>query len=83
MQSPKFMNERSTMNVEAAVKRYEITHPVVNDANETMWTELGICCWPTVCIIGELETNICFCFFAKTHYNLKYKLNSSVNYGLC
>uniref|UniRef100_A0A1B6CMJ0 Thioredoxin domain-containing protein n=3 Tax=Clastoptera arizonana TaxID=38151 RepID=A0A1B6CMJ0_9HEMI len=50
--SPKFSNERETANVEAAVKRYDISHPVVNDLNDTMWNDLGICCWPTLCVIG-------------------------------
>lgn len=50
--SPKFPNERSTANVEAAVKRYEITHPVVNDHDDHLWTALGICCWPTLAVIG-------------------------------
>ncbi|KAG8279741.1 NHL repeat-containing protein 2, partial [Homalodisca vitripennis] len=50
--SPKFSNERSTDNVRAAVERYEITHPVVNDHGEDLWSALGICCWPTLVIVG-------------------------------
>ncbi|XP_075223497.1 NHL repeat-containing protein 2 [Lycorma delicatula] len=50
--SPKFSNERKTANVAAAVERYEILHPVVNDAEETMWESLGVCCWPTLVVVG-------------------------------
>lgn len=50
--SPKFLYEKQSDNVQAAVERYEITHPVVNDANESMWTNLGICCWPTLFVVG-------------------------------
>lgn len=50
--SPKFSNERETTNVSAAVERYEISHAVVNDPEETMWEALGVCCWPTLIVVG-------------------------------
>lgn len=54
MHSAKFDNEKDSANILAAVQRYNITHPVVNDADGTMWQKLGIPCWPTLLIIGNL-----------------------------
>ncbi|XP_061379220.1 NHL repeat-containing protein 2 isoform X1 [Danaus plexippus] len=48
----KFTNEKSSSNVLAAVQRYNIRHPVVNDAESVMWETLGIRCWPTLLILG-------------------------------
>jgi len=50
--SAKFPNERLNSNIENAVCKYGITHPVVNDSEAVMWRELGIQCWPTVVIIS-------------------------------
>ncbi|XP_063591986.1 NHL repeat-containing protein 2-like [Penaeus indicus] len=49
--SAKFENERVSANILAAIERYHIHHPVVNDAEAKMWTELGIACWPTLLIL--------------------------------
>ncbi|KAL4715128.1 hypothetical protein ACJJTC_012175 [Scirpophaga incertulas] len=48
----KFTNEKECANVAAAVQRYNIHHPVVNDPESTQWDELGIKCWPTILILG-------------------------------
>lgn len=48
----KFSNEKESANVLAAVNRYNIHHPVVNDADSCMWDALGIKCWPTLLILG-------------------------------
>ncbi|XP_026325656.1 NHL repeat-containing protein 2 [Hyposmocoma kahamanoa] len=48
----KFSNEKETSNILSAVQRYNIHHPVVNDANSTYWDALGIRCWPTLLILG-------------------------------
>ncbi|CAB3231248.1 unnamed protein product [Arctia plantaginis] len=48
----KFANEKNSANVLAAVQRYNIHHPVVNDADSCMWDALGIRCWPTLLILG-------------------------------
>lgn len=47
--SPKFENEKVELNVLNAVKRHDITHPVVCGDGK-LWEELGIFCWPTVVI---------------------------------
>lgn len=36
----------------AAIKRYNITHPVVNDKDGTLWNTLEIACWPTLLFLS-------------------------------
>ncbi|XP_071518884.1 NHL repeat-containing protein 2 [Panulirus ornatus] len=50
--SAKFENERVSANILAAIERYHIHHPVVNDPEGKMWLNLGISCWPTLLILG-------------------------------
>ncbi|KAL0270394.1 UNVERIFIED_CONTAM: hypothetical protein PYX00_007820 [Menopon gallinae] len=50
--SAKFENEKNSSNIALALKRHNITHPVINDSNGYMWDKLNISCWPTVLIIG-------------------------------
>ncbi|KAK3851847.1 hypothetical protein Pcinc_041527 [Petrolisthes cinctipes] len=50
--SAKFENECVSANIQEAIKRYHIHHPVVNDAQAVLWTKLGIACWPTLLILG-------------------------------
>lgn len=55
--SPKFENERNTETVRKAVLRYELKHPVVNDADKKIWTAYNAQWWPTIAIIDP-EGNI-------------------------
>ncbi|XP_073451957.1 NHL repeat-containing protein 2 isoform X1 [Aquarana catesbeiana] len=57
--SAKFPNERVLENIKSAVLRYNITHPVVNDADATLWQELEVSCWPTLVVLGP-RGNILF-----------------------
>jgi thiol-disulfide isomerase/thioredoxin len=50
--SAKFQNERNTANIRAAVARYEIEHPVVNDAGFEVWRSYGVRSWPTLVLIS-------------------------------
>jgi hypothetical protein len=50
--SAKFANERKDASVAAAVAQYGITHPVVNDAQLTLWRALGVRAWPTLAVVG-------------------------------
>ena len=50
--SAKFNAEKSTDNVRRAVLRYEIEHPVINDANFTVWQQYAVRAWPTLMFIG-------------------------------
>jgi len=49
--SPKFTNERDTENLKRILVRYEIEHPVANDANLAIWRRYGAQAWPTRVII--------------------------------
>jgi thiol-disulfide isomerase/thioredoxin len=49
--SAKFQGERVTDNIREAVLRYEIEHPVVNDAKMQIWGTYGARSWPTLVLI--------------------------------
>jgi DNA-binding beta-propeller fold protein YncE len=49
--SPKFENEKKTSSIMKAVLRYEIKHPVVNDADHKIWNAYGVNSWPTLVLI--------------------------------
>lgn len=49
--SAKFANEKSTANLRRILVRYEIEHPVANDANLEIWRRYGAQAWPTRVII--------------------------------
>ena len=40
--SPKFEREKNTESIRKAILRYEITHPVVNDADHKIWNAYGV-----------------------------------------
>jgi thiol-disulfide isomerase/thioredoxin len=47
----KFQNEKNTESIRKAILRYEISHPVVNDANQRIWETFGSRSWPTLLLI--------------------------------
>jgi len=49
--SPKFTNEKDADNLKRVLVRYEIEHPVANDANHEIWRRYGAKAWPTRIII--------------------------------
>lgn len=50
--SAKFENEKSTDSIRQAIMRYEIKHPVVNDANMEIWDQYAVRAWPTLVVIN-------------------------------
>jgi len=54
--SAKFFNEQDRRNIEQAVVRYEISHPVLVDKKMTVWNRFGITGWPTIAIIDPNGT---------------------------
>jgi len=52
--SAKFFTETDSKNIAEAVQRYEIEHPVVNDANHRIWDRYGATSWPTFGVIDPL-----------------------------
>ena len=49
--SAKFANERKSENIRRILVRYDIDHPVVSDADFTIWRAYGARAWPTLVLI--------------------------------
>ncbi|MEC3980649.1 NHL domain-containing thioredoxin family protein [Amycolatopsis sp. H20-H5] len=49
--SPKFLHEGETAAIEAAVRRYEVHHPVLNDPQLTTWSQYAVKAWPTLVVV--------------------------------
>ena len=52
--SAKFPNEKDTYNLDKAVRRYELEHPVINDAEFQVWRQYSCRAWPTLMFIDPL-----------------------------
>ncbi len=50
--SGKFDNEKNDENIQAAIDRYGIHHPVVADNDYEIWDSYGVRAWPTFILIG-------------------------------
>ncbi|MBL8795231.1 MAG: redoxin domain-containing protein [Planctomycetia bacterium] len=55
--SPKFDNEKETESIKKAILRYEVKHPVVNDAEMKIWKNYQVSSWPTMYVIDP-EGNV-------------------------
>ncbi len=55
--SAKFATEQDSKNIREAVLRYEIEHPVVNDALHKIWDKYGVQSWPSLFVIDP-EGNV-------------------------
>ena len=49
--SAKFENEKDSQQIQGAILRYEIDHPVINDSEMALWDRFGIRLWPTLALI--------------------------------
>jgi len=49
--SPKFDSEKDPKSIRKAMDRYEMRHPVLNDAERKIWTRYGVQSWPTVFLV--------------------------------
>jgi len=49
--SPKFEHERDPAALAAAVQRYGVTHPVLDDPDLRTWSEYAARAWPTLCVV--------------------------------
>ena len=49
--TPKFDNEKKSSSIQKAILRYEIKHPVVNDADHKIWRRYRVSSWPTLVLI--------------------------------
>ena len=50
--SAKFTNEKQTDAIQAAISRYEIDHPVINDCDFQIWKAYNIHAWPSFMLIN-------------------------------
>jgi thiol-disulfide isomerase/thioredoxin len=50
--SAKFVGERDSDRIQAAAKRFGITHPVINDSEFKVWNAMGVKAWPTLVLLG-------------------------------
>ncbi|MET8847220.1 NHL domain-containing thioredoxin family protein [Amycolatopsis sp. NPDC004625] len=49
--SPKFLHEGERASIEAAVRRYDVHHPVVNDPQMELWSQYAVRAWPTLVVV--------------------------------
>ncbi len=49
--SPKFAHERDPEALAAAVERYGVTHPVLDDPDLLMWRQYAAKAWPTLAVV--------------------------------
>jgi thiol-disulfide isomerase/thioredoxin len=49
--SPKFEHERDPAALAAAVERYGVHHPVLDDADMVMWQQYAAKAWPTLAVV--------------------------------
>ncbi|MDE1763144.1 MAG: redoxin domain-containing protein [Thaumarchaeota archaeon] len=54
--SAKFFNEQDKKNIEQAVRRYEISHPVLVDKQMSIWQKYEVAGWPTIVIVDPKGT---------------------------
>jgi hypothetical protein len=49
--SPKFDHEKDPVALSAAVERYNVTHPVLDDPELTTWAQYAAKAWPTLAVV--------------------------------
>jgi thiol-disulfide isomerase/thioredoxin/sugar lactone lactonase YvrE len=88
--SAKFENEKDTDNIRDAILRYEIEHPVVNDADMRIWGNYQVNSWPSLRVVdpngdlvaaasGELTFEVLDQFIARAlpYYKQKGQLDET------
>ena len=58
--SAKFDNEKDTSSIRKAILRYQIEHPVINDADHKVWDAYDIEAWPTLYLIDPEGNKVGF-----------------------
>jgi thiol-disulfide isomerase/thioredoxin len=49
--SPKFPHEADPVALRAAIERYEVHHPVLNDPGLQLWQQYAVHAWPTLVLV--------------------------------
>ena len=78
--SAKFLNEKLPDNIENAIRRYDIHHPVVNDSDIVLWNRLGVVCWPTLVVIGPDQQLLHYIIGEGHSQELKLFVDTAVQY---
>ncbi|MFO0958722.1 MAG: thioredoxin-like domain-containing protein [Isosphaeraceae bacterium] len=63
----KFDAEKDTENIRKKVREYRIAHPVINDADMTLWNRFGVRSWPTLCIF-DVDGKVAWARGGEGHY---------------
>src|SRR6516165_986619 len=53
----KFQTEKDPASIEKAMQRYELNHPVINDAERKIWETYNVQAWPSVGVIDPEATS--------------------------
>jgi len=88
--SSKFQNEKLKHNINHAIKRHLIKHPVVCDFELQLWNDLNVVCWPTLLLVnprglviakfeGELQANLVKKFLPICYQHYKTQLKTKLN----
>ena len=84
--SGKFLNEKFTSNIQQAVIKLGIEHPVVNDPDFFIWQQYAIKAWPTLVlinphgkIVSEISGEILADPFAHTIEDLIYEHHDQID----
>ncbi|GJQ72884.1 hypothetical protein Trydic_g1532 [Trypoxylus dichotomus] len=78
--SAKFINEKNSKNILAAVQRYNISHPVVNDNTSDMWQKCEVNCWPTLLLLGPNANPLIMLMGEGHKEDLKMYIKNALNY---
>jgi DNA-binding beta-propeller fold protein YncE len=76
--SAKFTGEKDTENIREAIYRYEIEHPVVNDADLRIWRAYSARSWPTLLLIDPLGDAVWVAFGERTFEDLKEVIDAAL-----
>ncbi len=78
--SAKFDTEKDSQNIRAAILRYEIEHPVVNDADHKIWDTYRINSWPSIILIDPQGEVIAYHGGEFKAEDVREVLNVAINY---
>lgn len=78
--SAKFAGEQDSQNIREAVLRYEIEHPVVNDAEMAIWRSYGARSWPTLVLIDPAGDVVWAASGERTHKEMKAVIDRGLPY---
>ena len=73
IQSPEFEREKLMENINAGVKKLDISYPVVTDNEMKSWNAYGVNAWPTIVIVDKAGL-IRYRHVGEGHYDMQEKV---------